>query len=148
MDRTVSRTCADAATLDGARERTTPSDGGSSNCGATTLNGTGLNAWASITNCLIMVGMELRMLCMLSLVILKKLFCELTICLFISCCFNMILFYSLAWSAKVCCSWACISSCDWFILSKRSSKWWILEACTSSSVVDEEGPGTEPARLC
>ena len=85
---------------------------------------------------------------MLSLVILKKLFCESTISLFISCCFNMILFCSLAWSAKVCCSWACISSCDWFILSNRSSKWWILEACTSSSAVDDKGPATEPTRLC
>ena len=87
------------------------------------------------------------MLCMLSLIILKKLACKSTICLFISYCFNMILFCSLAWSAKVCCSWACISSCDWFILSNRSSKWWILEVCKSSSAVDEEGPATEPAQL-
>ena len=147
MDGTVSGTCADAATLDGARERTTPSDGGSSNCGATALKGAWLNACASIANCFIMVGIELRMLCMLSLVILKKFFCESTISLFISWCFNMILFCSLAWSAKVCCSWACFSSCDWFILSNRSSKWWILEACTLSSAVNEEGPGTEPTWL-
>ena len=44
MDGTVSGTCADAATPNGARERTTPSNGGSSNCGATALNGAGLNA--------------------------------------------------------------------------------------------------------
>ena len=79
-------------TLDGPGERTTPFGGGSdvdgeraifaivsSNCGATTFNGTGFNIWASIAYYLIMVGMELRMLCMLSLVILKKLVCELTI---------------------------------------------------------------------
>ena len=73
MDGTVSETCAHAATPDGARERTTPSAGRSSSSGATALNGAGLNAWASIAYCLIMVGMKLRMLCMLSLVILKKL---------------------------------------------------------------------------
>ena len=153
MDGTVSRTYADAATPDGAWERTTPSAGCNSSCGATVFNGAGFNVWASIAYCLIMVGMELRMLCMLSLIILKKLVCESTICLFISCCCNMILFCSLAWSAKVYCSWACISSCDWFILSNRSSKWWILEACTSSSTVDEEAPPhrtstTLPSSLC
>ena len=53
-------------------------------CGATMFKGVGFNVWALIAYCLIIVGMELRMLCMLSLVILKKLVYKSAICLFIS----------------------------------------------------------------
>ena len=94
VDETFSGTCIDVVTPDGAGESTTPFGGISNDngaraefamvsisYGATMLNGTGLNFWASIAYCLIMVGMELRMLCMLSLVILKKFLCESTICL-------------------------------------------------------------------
>ena len=48
----------------------------------------------------------------------------------------------------VCCSWASVSRLDWFILSNLSSKWWILEDYMSSLADEEEGAGTEPARLC
>ena len=87
------------------------------------------------------------MLYMLLFVILKKFVCESTICLFISCCFNMILFCSLVWSAEVCCSWACISNCEWFILSNLSSKLWILEDWKLSPGIEEEASATKPAQL-
>ena len=112
-------------------------------CGATEFTGVRFNIWASIAYCHIMLGMELKMFCMLSLVILKKLVCKSTIYLFISCCFRIILFYSLAWSARIYCSWACISSSDWFTLSNLSSILWILEDWKSSEEIDEEAPATK-----
>ena len=118
------------------------------NYGAIEFSGKGFNVWALIAYGLIMVGMELKMFYMLALVILKKFVYKSIIFLFIFCYFRIILFYSFAWSARVCCSWACISSCNWFILSNLSSKLWILEDWKSSSGVDEEAPATESAWLC
>ena len=148
-------------TPDGARESTTRFSGISDvnsarakfamvsiSCGTTEFSGTRFNIWALIAYCLIIVGMELKMFCMLSLVILKKLVYKSTICLFISYCFKIILFCFLAWSARVYCSWACISSCDWFILSNLSSKLWILEDYKLPPGVDEEAPVVDPTRLC
>ena len=78
-------------TQDGAGESTAPNGARaefamvSISYGATMLNGARLNASASIAYCLIMVGMELKMLCMPSLVIFMKLLCESTNCLLNSC---------------------------------------------------------------
>ena len=94
FDGMLSGTCTDVVTPDGVGESTMPSGGDndvdsagaefamvSISCGATTFKSVGFNVWASIAYCLIMVGMELIMLCMLLLVILKKLVYKSTICL-------------------------------------------------------------------